>query len=354
MTSDLVKFKTREEIMAEIKSDFETYCVFLEMKPEAREQFLEFCMGIRGVKMAYDPFFKHIFDAEVYPERLSDLLTQIIGETVKVKAVLPKEHRRISEKGSLLILDIIVELESGEMADVEIQKVGYHFPGQRAACYSSDMVMRQYERVRSRKGKEFSYKDLKKVYTIVIMERSSKEFKKEYGHYIHRGRWKFDTGLKVELLQEFIFVSLDIFMHIKDNENIEALDELDAWLYFLGSDKPGDIQKVISSHPKFEQMYEEINYFRYHPEEAVRMFSEALRILDENTVKYMIEELEQEIEEKEQSLEELEQELKDREQSLEEKDKKLEEKDKKLEEKDKKLEEKDKEIERLKKLLAEK
>ena len=119
---------------------------------------------------------------------------------------------------------------------------------------------------------------------------------------------------------------------MKDNENIEALDELDAWLYFLGSDKPRDIQRVISSHPKFEQMYEEINYFRYHPEEAIRMFSEALKILDENTVKYMIEELEQEIEERDQKLEEI---------------------DKKLEEKDKKLEEKDKEIERLKKQLGE-
>ena len=340
MKNVLGNFKTREEILAEIKSDFETYCVFLEMKPEFREQFLEFCMGMRGVKMSYDPFFKHIFDAEVHPERLSDLLSQIIGENVKVKAVLPKEHRRISEKGSLLILDIIVELESGELADVEIQKVGYHFPGQRAACYSSDMVMRQYERVRSRKGKDFSYKDLKKVYTIVIMERSSKELKKLPDVYIHRGKWCFDTGLKVELLQEFIFVSLDIFLKIKDNENIEALDELDAWLYFLGSDKPRDIQKVISSHPKFEQMYEEINYFRYHPEEAVRMFSEALKILDENTVKYMIEELEQEIE--------------DRELKLEEKDKKLEEADKKLEEADKKLEEKDKEIERLRAMLAEK
>ena len=38
------------------------------MKPEFREQFLEFCTGVRGVKMAYDPFFKHIFDAEVHPE----------------------------------------------------------------------------------------------------------------------------------------------------------------------------------------------------------------------------------------------------------------------------------------------
>ena len=82
------------------------------------------------------------------------------------------------------------------------------------------------------------------------------------------------------------------------------MDELGAWLYFLGSDKPADIQRVISSHPKFEQMYEEIRYFRYNPEEAIQMFSEALRNLDENTVKYIIEEMQQEINEKTQELEE--------------------------------------------------
>ena len=110
------------------------------------------------------------------------------------------------------------------------------------------------------------------------------------------------------------------------------MDELGAWLYFLGSDKPADIQRVVSSHPKFEQMYEEIRYFRYHPEAAIQMFSEALRILDENTVKYMIEEMQQEINEKTQE---------------------LEEKGKELEEKGKELEEKNKEIARLKKLIEE-
>lgn len=164
------------------------------------------------------------------------------------------------------------------------------------------------------------------------MEKSSCEFKQSPEHFIHRGKWVFDTGLKVDLLQEFIFVSLDIFLDLKDNENIEALDELDAWLYFIGSDKPADIQKIVLSHPKFKQMYEEIRYFRYHPEEAIQMFSEALKILDENTVKYMIEEMTQEIKEKSQE---------------------LEEKTQKIESIGKELEEKDKEIERLKKLLQE-
>lgn len=37
-------------------------------------------------------------------------------------------------------MDIVVELEDGSIADVEVQKVGYAFPGERMACYSADML----------------------------------------------------------------------------------------------------------------------------------------------------------------------------------------------------------------------
>lgn len=42
-------------------------------------------------------------------------------------------------------------------------------------------------------------------------------------------------------------------------------------------------------------MYEEINMFRKNPKEAVGMFSDALRIMDENTVKLMIEQQKEEL-----------------------------------------------------------
>lgn len=66
--------------------------------------------------------------------------------------MLPNERQRITDVGSLMIMDVLVEFETGELADVEIQKIGCRFPGQRASCYSSDMVMRQYERVKGIKG----------------------------------------------------------------------------------------------------------------------------------------------------------------------------------------------------------
>lgn len=334
--------KTRQEVMDEIKSSPSTYRAFMRLKPEFQEDFIEFCMGVRGMKMTYDTFFKYIFDAEVYPERLSAFLSEIIGRPLKIKRALGNQHRRISEKASLVILDLIVEFTTGELADVEIQKFGYLFPGERASCYAADMMMRQYEREKNRRGDKFNYKDLKKIYTIVIMENSSAEFKAFPDSYIHRGEWKFDTGLKMNLLQEFYFIPLDIFLETTDNKDKSTIkNELEAWLYFIGSDKPEHICKVLQRYPQFEELYRDIEYFRYHPEEAINMFSEALRIMDENTATYMIAEKERLIKEKEREIKELDSELKEKDTTLRELDSELKVKDASLKELDSELKEKD-------------
>ena len=292
----LTELRTRDEALAEIKADLELYKEYCRWPEKFRNEFLEFMMGVRGAKMTYDPFFKHIFNPEVHPERLSELLSLIVGKPLKVKRELPKEHSRITEKGSLMVMDILVEFENGEMGNVEIQKIGYLFPGERATCYSSDMVMRQYERVKSERGEHFVYSDLKNVYTIIFMEQSSGEFKKYPEDYIHRGEWKFDTGIEMNMLQKYFYLPIDIFLSIMDNKiDRGTLSELEAWIYFIGSDKPNDMEKIIRAYPKFAKMYEEINIFRKNPKEAVGMFSEALRILDENTVKLMIEQQKEEI-----------------------------------------------------------
>ena len=43
---------------------------------------------------------------------------------------------------SFLITDIVVEFENGSIANIEVQKIGYRFPGERAACYSADLLLR--------------------------------------------------------------------------------------------------------------------------------------------------------------------------------------------------------------------
>lgn len=69
------------------------------------------------------------------PERLNDFLSTILGRTVKILKVLPNELARIAAESSLLVMDIVVQFEDGSIANVEVQKIGYLFPGERSACY---------------------------------------------------------------------------------------------------------------------------------------------------------------------------------------------------------------------------
>ena len=195
-----------------------------------------------------------------------------------------------------MVMDIVVQLEDGSIANVEIQKLGYRFPGERSACYSADLLLRQYKRVREQLGPTFSYKDIKKVYTIVLFETSNafyKKFSEEI--YIHRFRQTSDTGLETNLLQEYTFICLDIFGDIIQNEEREIENRLEEWLVFLSQDDPDMIIKLVNKNPGFQKIYEEVYNLCLNSERMMNMFSKELEILDRNTVKLMIDEMEEEL-----------------------------------------------------------
>ena len=332
----------REKVLHMLKRDSVVYARFLELTEDFQEDLIAFCMGNKGLKITWDPVFKEIFNPEVHSERLSELLSAILKSNVAVKRGLPNESSRLTAEGSLLIMDILVELQTGGLANVEMQKIGYCFPGQRAACYSSDLVLRQYSRVKGERKKEFTYRDMKKVYSIVLMEKSGREFEERKEYYRHHARQVFDTNLNLELLQEYIYIPLDKFLDIfhKNNHNIDK--ELDAWLLFLASDDPADIARLTEAYPRFRELYAEIAAFQQKPEELVNMYSKALEIMDRNTVQYMIEEQKKEIEEQKKEIEEQARLLTEKDKIVAEKDKIVAEKDKIVAEKDKELVEKDK------------
>lgn len=280
--------ESRQEVMRRIEENDEVCAAFKRLTENLQEEFISFCMGVQGLNVTYDPVFKLIFDPVRHPERLENFLTYCLKKDVKILRVMQNESQKLVQDGTYLAMDIVVRLKSKETANIEIQRVGYLFPGQRCACYSSDLVMRQYSQVHEEKkkaGKKFSYQDIKTVYTIVLIKDSPGEFKGIPDRYLHYGRQQFDTGLELDMLQEYLLIPLDIFMENRHNIS----NKLDAWLYFLASDSPEDIRKVVEAYPEFEEMYREIFYFRYHVEELMSMFSESLRILDRNTVEYMIE-----------------------------------------------------------------
>ena len=291
--------REREDIKREIRENPKLLEKYREWDEEQQEEFLDYCTGVKGVKILYDAFFKEIMNPENTPERLNELLSLLLGQSVTIKRVLPGDSTRLADEQSLLIMDILVELADTSLANVEVQKIGYRFPGQRSACYSSDLLLRQYKRVKGEKKKAFSYKDIKSVYTIVFFETSIKEFHEYPQNYIHKFKQQSDTGLELELLQKYVFIPLDIFRGIYHNDGKSngknsanrCWNKTEAWLTFLSTDEPEIIIELISQYPEFKEMYEEIYVMCQNVEKVMEMFSKELIQLDRNTVQYMIDEM---------------------------------------------------------------
>lgn len=284
---------TREDALLVLQKEKDVYHRFLDFPSEHQEKVLEFIQGIRGLPILYDSFFQAIFNPNTTPERLERFLSSLMEQQIHIIHVIPREGSQMTDQGSFVIMDILVQTEDGSYINVEMQKHGYEFAGERSTCYMSDLVMRQYTQVKAEKKSKFSFKDLKPVYLVVLMEHSTKNFKQVAPYYIHRIHYNCNTGANINFLANYTFVSLDTFHSVR--QNISSY--LDAWLTFLSSDSPDDIINLIEAYPEFKEYYHDIALFRKNPKELMNMYSEALAQMDKNTANYMIEEMQKELDE---------------------------------------------------------
>ena len=77
---------------------------------------------------------------------------------------------------------------------------------------------------------------------------------------------------------------------------------MDAWLTFLSMDEPERIIDLITAYPEFKAMYEHVYNMCRNVEDVMGIFSEELKILDRNTVKYMVDEMQETIDEQKRQL----------------------------------------------------
>ena len=326
-----------EEAVTLIEADPEARKHFNSLSPAAQQKVISFIQGNTGLKILGDKCFKEIISPKNRTDRLDSMLSAILGENVTVQSVLPREGIVLNEKGSFVVMDILVQLENGTFINVEVQRVGYLFPGARSSCYLADLVMRQYNMVRSTYQDSFSYNLMNPIILIVLMENSSENFAVATPHYIHREQITYDSNAVVKTLTQTIYISLDTFRSVVQNINTE----LDAWLTFLGSDSPADIVKLVNAYPEFIEYYKDIVEYRRHPKELMNMFSEALAIMDRNMEKYMIDEWKAKLEEQKATIQEQESTIQANEAIIQEKESVIQKKESVIQEKESVIQEKE-------------
>ena len=326
-----------EEVLRELKDLPGAYRTYLGWTPELRERFMAFCTGKKTLPVLYDTVFKALMNPDTHPERLEDCISCLLKQKVTIQTVLPMEDI-LMDGVSTMVMDILVRLKDGALVLVEIQKIPYYFPAERASCYSADLLLRQYSRIKTEKGKAFSYKDLHKVYTIILYEQSTEAFKEFPEIYTHHARMTCDSGLELNFLQEFYLVALDVFRKSEYAKRRDPKDRQVGWLSFFCTENAEEAEALCKIYPWLWELYAEMAEFGRKPEELITMFSDILREMDRNTIRYMVDDMKEQIEKGKQELAEI--------------TKALDEKREALAEKEEALAEKDAEIAHLKALLA--
>ena len=77
-------------------------------------------------------------------------------------------------------------------------------------------------------------------------------------------------------------------------------DDLNGWLSVLTAETKEDVEQTIREYSWSEAVFQEMSEYVKKPEEVMLMFSEALKIADKNTVKYMMDELQEKLNQSEE------------------------------------------------------
>ena len=308
------------------------------------DRFNDYISRKKTLPLLYDPFFKKLFNGDEHRQRLSRLVSSIIGQEVTVIDILPSESSSFED--SFIIMDMIVRLSDGSIANIEVQKIDSLFPGERLSCYSADAIMRQYHRLSSATStarysddisqdsdsisaighKTFSYKDMKNVHTIVLFENSNSNLINSDNPelYFHVGTTTFNTHINFPLLQKYHMISLDTFRKYRYSDIIEGTIEIKecdydedvyekpltdqmlrdrlAFLSLFVTETVDEAIAVQNIFPELSEIFDEMNEYLARPEEVLGMFSEALRILNHNTAVLMVDEYRKKYQEMENNL----------------------------------------------------
>ncbi len=127
-----------------------------------------------------------------------------------------------------------------------------------------------------------------------------------------------------------------MFQRVSQNK---VKGELEAWMQLLSSDSPEVLFRIAGKYPVFREIYEEIEAFRQDIGGVLNMFSDALRILDRNTVQLMIDDMNEKLEETKEKLEETKEELEGAKGKVQKQADEIKKQAKALEEKEKRIKE---------------
>ena len=232
-----------------------------------RQEILDIQSGLILPPLHSDVIAKHIFNADVHPDRLNFLMRSISKDnTIEVRSSAGNESFRQSYYSKGMIYDIPSWLKDNRAADLEVQKAKQNYLFIRTDLYASDMLLLQYSVVDGQKKTEMDYSKVEEAILIVLMLESPdvfRDYDKKSDRYIHRfTRMTADTGLSYPSKAKTIYVQLDkCLAQFKDNKNAESMDgkpdRLQKWLVTIADINDSTVASMAESDEELQAIRKE-------------------------------------------------------------------------------------------------
>ena len=195
--------------------------------------------------MKNDIMFKLFFSKKENEKFLKSFLSAILGERIKIKRVIHDARlEQLSREQKYGILDLEVELESGEYVNIEMQLKNNNNMEERTTFYASKKITEQMV-----KGKK--YKDLNKVIIISILDYNLINLPE----YITKTVRVADKHREYEINNkvEFYYIELKKFRE----ENPDMKEPINQWLSFIDMEKGDWLEMTKKENKEIEEAVEE-------------------------------------------------------------------------------------------------
>lgn len=275
---------TYKEARNRICKDYEAEAIYNTFPKDIQRNIAAFVSGECSIPMTYDPFFDFCLGGQENIEYSQILLSDLIGEKLTIVNTLPSS-RSITDKINYYSLKYIVKFASGQMADVEFQKISIMPPQNMIECLIADNILKQYNRLKQIKGASFRFESMWPSYLIILTEKSLID--SDYTHastpgvyYIDSEYNFFKSDINKEGLSHVCIISLEDYI----NNKSKKVSNLDAWMTFISSTNARDCMQLASIFPHFEELYKKVSSLREDTSTLIKLYHEGQRLRDHNSL----------------------------------------------------------------------
>ena len=194
-------------------------------------------MTTKKLVMKDDIMFKAFFSRTGNEKFLKDFLNAILGKEIKIKKVIHDARlEQLAREQKYGVLDLDIELESGEIINIEMQMENHNNMEKRTTFYASKKITEQFE-------PKTKYSELKKIVVISILNYSFIELPE----YVTKTVRVADKHREYEINNDvtYYYIELEKFR----NQNPDMKEPINQWLAFIDMER-GDLLEMAEKENK--------------------------------------------------------------------------------------------------------